>query len=320
MTNFDKLVKQIKKASNVFITGHKNLDLDALGSCAAVYNLCEKSRKKSYIIIDDTKHESSIKKALKYIDENLKYNILKYNESKELINNDSLLIIVDTYSEKRIQNPKILKHITNCIIVDHHLFGKPINSKYFIDSSASSCCEMFAEYYKKKGYRINKNIANLLYGGIIIDTNNFSMKTTAVTHEISAYLLKCGAKPLVVNEFIRGDIEDYIKIQKEIFNAEFYMKKYPIVKCNRNKQYDIDELAKISDALLMFNDVEASFTIGKINDTIIGVSARSLNSDAVDISKIMNKLGGGGSKTNAAAQLTDKSINEIVSYIKGELK
>lgn len=320
MIRFDNLFRQIRKTSKVFIMGHKNLDLDALASCLAVSNLCERLHRNSYIVIDEVKHEASVQRVLEYIENKNLCTIINYNESKELFNDNCMLIIVDTYIEKRIQNPRIIKHVNNKVFIDHHLFGKPINTSYYIDASSSSCSEMFAELYKKKNFRVNKYIANVLYSGIIQDTNNFNIKTSTNTHEMCSYLMKCGASSGVVNEFIRNNIDDYIKIQKIIFNTEFYKKKYAIVCCRPDKFYETEDLAKVSDTLIMFSGIKASFAIGRIDKETIGVSARSNIENNFDVSKLMSKLHGGGSKTNAATQIKETDMNKIKCLVEGELK
>lgn len=43
--NKKKLKKQIKRSKNIFLMAHKNLDLDAIGSCIGMYNLIKKAKK-----------------------------------------------------------------------------------------------------------------------------------------------------------------------------------------------------------------------------------------------------------------------------------
>ena len=89
-------------------------------------------------------------------------------------------------------------------------------------------------------------------------------------------------------------------------NTEFY-KKYAISSCD-----DIffnTELAKASDVTLTFNDIEASFSIGKLSNDTIGISARSIGN--VDVSKIMNHFNGGGHKTDAATQIKGNDVEKV---------
>lgn len=316
MVNYERIVRRIKKSDNIFVMGHKNIDLDSLGTCLAVYDLCDEYKKKSFIVIDDVKFDNGIKKALEFIKLNCRVKIGKSSEFKDKIKKNSLLIIVDTYSEKRSQAPKLYNIIPNSLFIDHHLFGIPINEDYFIDSKVSSTCEIMTHLFLRRKMKINKYVATVMLAGIDIDTNNFSIKTGHKTHEACAFLIKCGAGVNTANGFSRTKLEDYIKIQKIVFKTEFYKKKYAIVFGNKDTIYERKELAMISDTLTLFNNVEASFAIGYIDKNIIGISARSLEKD-VEI--IMAKFGGGGHKNNAACQIENKTFKEVEKMIKGEL-
>ena len=52
-----KIMHAIRKAKTIFLMGHRDLDLDAIGSCIGMYTLLSQKRKKCYIIIDDKTHE-----------------------------------------------------------------------------------------------------------------------------------------------------------------------------------------------------------------------------------------------------------------------
>ena len=73
-----------------------------------------------------------------------------------------------------------------------------------------------------------------------------------------------------------------------------------------------ETLAEIADVLLTFDNITASFALAKLNEKEFGVSARSLNN--IDVLKAIKKLGGGGSRTNAATK-TNKNLSEIKNII-----
>ncbi|HOP65612.1 MAG TPA: DHH family phosphoesterase [Bacilli bacterium] len=318
MINYNKIIKRIKKSENVFVMGHKAIDFDAFGACLAISELCERLNKKCYIIIEDPKLEEGTKKGLEYINENNnKFNIGKYSDYKDKIKKDTLLIIVDTYSSKRAQSSKLVNLTSNIIYIDHHLFGEPVNDNYFIDSKVSSTCEILTNLFIEKKMRINKYTATVMLTGINIDSNNFSVKTNEKTHKAAAYLHHCGADLSTANNFSKTKLVDYIKIQKIIFKTKFYKKKFAIVVGNQESIYERKNLAIISDTLLLFDGVVASFAIGYIGKKIAGISARG---NDYNVQKIMKKFGGGGSKTNAACQIENITLKEAYEMIKGELK
>ena len=59
-----KIRKIIKKSDNVFVMGHKNLDLDAIGACVGITSICNHFNKDNYIILDDETHELGVSKIL----------------------------------------------------------------------------------------------------------------------------------------------------------------------------------------------------------------------------------------------------------------
>ena len=87
-----------------------------------------------------------------------------------------------------------------------------------------------------------------------------------------------------------------------------------------DKVYEKKYLATISEELLQFEGIEASFTIGFIDSNVIGISARSIGN--IDVEQIMAKLNGGGHKTTAATQFVDSSLEEVkqklISILGGE--
>ena len=91
------LNKKIKKAKVIFLMAHKDLDLDALGSCVGLSLILKKRRKKCYIIIDDKKHELGVEKILRELDGCIP--IIKSEDIDKYIypnNKRNLLIILDT--------------------------------------------------------------------------------------------------------------------------------------------------------------------------------------------------------------------------------
>ena len=74
------------------------------------------------------------------------------------------------------------------------------------------------------------------------------------------------------------------------------------------KNYNPSYLATMSEDLLRFENVEASFTIGHLINDKIGISARSLGN--INVETYMRELGGGGHLTDAACQLEEKDLKE----------
>ena len=59
-----KINSEIRKSNKVFLMAHKDLDLDALGSCIGMYLFLKRKKKDCYIVIDDQNHELGVEKVL----------------------------------------------------------------------------------------------------------------------------------------------------------------------------------------------------------------------------------------------------------------
>ena len=94
--------------------------------------------------------------------------------------------------------------------------------------------------------------------------------------------------------------------------------KIAFTKASANTIYRREDLAKVADTLLFFNNIEASFVIGKLNKDTVGLSARSLGN--YDIGKILKKFGGGGDANAGAAEIEKTTISKVEQELKKLLK
>lgn len=319
--NKRKINNIIKKSKTIFLMGHKDLDLDALGSCIGMYNILSRKKKKCYIIIDDTKHEPGVDKVLKELDGCLEIikgeNIDKYLNKKS---SNNLLLILDTNKKDLVQNENILKKIDKKLIIDHHDIGKKTIKDAVIinDLDSSSTCEMITEMIEYYDIDLESYYATVLLSGIVLDTNNFTLKTTSNTYYAAYYLSCLGASARKVQYLLKQDIEEYTERQKLLTSIETIDNNIAITKGTQYTIYRKEDLAKTADTLLFFNNIEVSFVIGKIGKKTIGLSARSLEN--YDISKLLANLGGGGNDYNGAAKFENKTIGEVEQLLKKEIK
>lgn len=308
MIDYTKIVEIIESSSEVFLTAHKNIDLDALGSILGMYFIVKSSGKNAYIVIDDEEVSTEIKRSLSSIKKIDNIDVYKYSDIVNKITNTSLLIVTDNSKINRLQNIK-LDNIKNKIVIDHHIRTDD-NIKdctyEFIDITSSSACEIVLELIKKLNIYIPTEIANIMLSGIYIDTNGFLLKTTEKTHFYTSFLYQFGVDNIEVQYLLKQNYNEFKKRQNLTLATEFYDN---IAISTSDLKYSSVELAKASDVLLTFNNVEASFVIAKLDENIIGVSARSLGN--IDVAKIMNHFNGGGHKTDAACQIKNSNINEI---------
>ena len=316
-----KITKAIRKARTIFLMAHKDLDLDALGSSIGMYMVLKRRKKQCYIIVDDKTHEMGVEKVLRELDGVIE--IIRSENLDEYLNpvsHKNLLVILDTNKTELVQSEEVLKKIKNKMVIDHHDLGKTsIKDCVMInDNKVSSTCEMISSLIEFYDVEIDSYYATILLSGIVLDTNNFTLNTTAETFYTSYYLSSLGASAKKVQYLLKQDLEEYTERQKLMSEIETLEGNVAFTKASQNTIYRREDLAKVADTLLFFNNIEASFVVGKIGKDTIGVSARSLGN--YDISKILEKLGGGGDAFTGAAKFEDSTISKVSQEVKALIK
>lgn len=315
------LNKAIRHANTIFLMAHKDLDLDALGSSIGMYILLKNRKKECYIVIDDLTHELGVEKVLRELEGCIKIikseNIDKYKHPRDSKN---LLIILDTNKPELVQNKDLLKMFEHKVIIDHHDIGKSsIKDGLMInDTDVSSTCEMISRLVEYYDVEIESYYATVLLAGIVLDTNNFTLKTNPDTYYAAYYLSSLGASAKKVQYLLKQDIEEYTERQKLLAGIETINGRIALTKATQYTIYRREDLARVADTLLFFNNIEASFVIGKIGKDTVGISARSLGN--YEISKILEKLGGGGSDYNGAAKFENMPISKVEQMLKKVIK
>jgi len=144
-----------------------------------------------------------------------------------------------------------------------------------------------------------------MYGGIVIDTNNFVQKTSVRTFEAAAFLKRHGADVIRVKKLFRDNFSDYKWRADSVSRAEIFLDCFAITVSE-------SEGAQIANELLDINGIEASFVLTEYNNKIY-VSARSL--DTINVQLIMERMGGGGHMNMAGVQIEGKSLEEVKQMV-----
>ncbi len=312
------LKEQVENASNVLLMCHKFADTDAIGSMLAAFHMIKTSNVDAKMVFDPTLADSTVKKIYEMLKAEPMVSgfFVNYNDALEFINPQTLLLITDTQSPSLAMFPELLKKIKNVSIIDHHRPGEigyenPLT--YYLDSSASSATELVSEMFMfyNSGITMLPIEASIMLAGIIVDTNNFTQRSGARTFEAAATLKEYGADMIFVRKLLQEPLESEKFLNSAIANAELFGNRFSIVCLNEtDKIPDRTTLAKISDQQLHIQGVEASFTIGRIDDITVGISARALG-DSVNVQTIMEQMGGGGHFNSAATQRKNVSIQSL---------
>ena len=318
---FNSLTRIIKEHNNILIMTHKNPDFDGMGAAFGLQQIINSFNKTSYICINNIEKNNSLNKAYKLIKEkNLYLNTINKSAVKNIIDDDTLLIILDTHKKQMTEIPQLVDKVKNIVIIDHHVKSKDYIKNYnlcYINSGLSSTVEFITNYIKYLNKTIDSLFSTFMLVGLEIDTNNFRLKTNENTYEAAAHLIKLGADNILKQELLQENKEIYLKRQK-LISKSFMVNSNMILCIADEKIYENKDLAEIAEDLLQFENVEASFVIGKITNNIVGISARSIGK--INVEKIMSKLGGGGHYTEAATQIKNKTIKDVQNLLLEQIK
>lgn len=309
---FDKLLVIFNKYDEFILTGHSHIDLDSLGSCLGIYRILKNMNKKVSIYIEDEIDNTSVIKALEKLDlYNVKINFINKEEVRKKDRDKTLLIIIDTHNLKLLDQPWMYQEFNNSVVLDHHiklvdsLVG---NELTYINSRLSSMVEFVTLFLKELNVNVSPIVATIMLAGMEIDTNSYNIKTTSKTYEVASMLMRMGANHIDKQNLLQESMEIYKKRQDFIKSS--YMINDNMAICTLNDEvFQKRDLAQIAEDLLQFDNVEAAFAIGKLDKNEVGISARSLGK--IDVQKIMVEFNGGGHKGEAAAQISNVTINQV---------
>ncbi len=312
-----KLKKQLKEASTVYIMGHKFSDLDSVGASYGLYW----ALRDNYNVVMVTNKQNTLARPLidflRFSDSECE--ICDYSEIRNTVDENSLLIIVDTHRPVIMDYEELYNRVSKVVIIDHHLravdFADETVCKY-MKSTASSTCEIVTHMLRLlKIERLSTVAATALFSGIMLDTKNFVMNTNPNTFKSAAFLRQNKADPVLIKKMFSESVE-VCKRKYEIVSQVTLFENFAIAKTESEDQYTRIATAQAADELLAINGVFASFVMCPSDDRI-NISARSFGD--VNVQKIMARLGGGGHETVAACQIKEDDFARAEKRLKAAI-
>ncbi|PFO03093.1 hypothetical protein COJ85_15040 [Bacillus sp. AFS076308] len=308
-------------SDKVIIMGHKNPDMDSIGSSIGIYKVAQMNQKEAYIVVNMQEMESGVKRLMEEIrhQEQLYSYFIDPELALEIATEKTLLVIVDTHKPSMVIEERLLNKIDHKVVIDHHRRGEEFIANpllVYMEPYASSTAELVTEFleYQPKRSKIEMIEATALLAGIIVDTKSFTLRTGSRTFDAASYLRAHGADTILVQKLLKEDVDTYIRRSKLIESVAFYRDGIAIAKGSEQDLYDQVIIAQAADTLLAMDGVLGSFVIAKRDEGVIAISARSLGN--INVQVIMESLKGGGHLTNAATQLTGLTVEETEAQLK----
>lgn len=312
--------EKLKSVDCVFVVGHKNLDMDALGSAVGMQLFSSNILDESYVVYDSEQMSPDIHRAIQFLENEGVTKLLPLNQAMEMVTNRSLLVMVDHSKTALTLSKEFYDLFTQTIVIDHHRRDQdfPDNAVItYIESGASSASELVTEliqFQNSKKSRLSRIQASVLMGGMMLDTKNFTSRVTSRTFDVASYLRTRGSDSVVIQELAATDFEEYRLVNELILQGQTVQPSILVAQAKDTKEYDTVVISKAADTMLAMSGIEASFVIAKNRQGDISISARSRSK--INVQRIMEELGGGGHFNLAAARLTDMSLQEAGDKLK----
>lgn len=315
----NSMLELIGQSSHVLIMGHKNADLDAVGSAIGICCMCRKKGKKAKIVIDLEKNAS--KRLIDEIRNTAEYEdvFISGQDAMLMCDNKTTLIVVDTNRPDQVECKPLLEAISRICVVDHHRRAADYINPVVVnlhETYASSASELVTEMlqYSVDSSEVLPIEAKSLLAGICLDTKFFNVRTGERTFEAAAALRRMGADPTEVKLLLQSDFQDTMAKYQIIKSARLYREELAIAALTTTTSRVL--AAQAADELLNISGITASFVLYPDGDQVI-VSARSIGS--ANVQMILEPLGGGGNAATAGAQLknttTQDALDRLVASI-----
>ncbi|MEO0166124.1 MAG: bifunctional oligoribonuclease/PAP phosphatase NrnA [candidate division WOR-3 bacterium] len=313
LTNsWTRLKTTIKTSKNILIATHIDPDGDGICSALLMAHLVNfYKRKKPTLFCHSPIPE--------------KYQFLLHNDRfSNTLTDFDLLIAVDSANIERIfpkgkYSSDFLKRKL-VINIDHHRSNKLFGAITIIDEKASSACEIIYRLFKKLNLPINRQVAQIFYAGIYMETGGFVYpNTTASALQICSELIKKGVEPAQLIKRLNAKTVEGTKLLAEVLSTieiehgvgTMYLSQ-AMLKKHRASMSESENFISFLQAI---RDVRVSLFLREEKDDI----RVSLRSDGIiDVNKFAQRFGGGGHRLAAGMRLKG-SIKAVKKKLLTEL-
>ncbi len=310
----------IDESNMVYVMGHQYPDMDAFGAAVGIYKAAKDRGVPVKIVLEEP--NETIISVYNTFKDRADEIFIKPDEALQRFKPQSdLVVVVDTHRPTFTECPELIGMAERKVVVDHHRRSVDIIEDtllMYLEPYASSACELVTEMlqYMDKNPTMDKNEANALLAGMVLDTKNFSVQCGVRTFETAALLRRLGADTLDVKEFMQDDLDSIVSRSNIVSNARSFNADIAISITDKYIENPRLIAAQAADQMLTIRGINTSFVIVMDGDKVC-ISARSLKD--INVQVIMERLGGGGHRNGAATQIEGKTITEVENMLLQEI-
>ena len=313
------LVDFLKEAKgSIIILPHENPDGDALGSAMALYLFLKKKGKN--VVVGCRDRVPHFLDFIPYVDEIIRIPNGRFYD---------IGIVVDSAGFHRTgAEVKVARRVR----IDHHVGGE-FNGRYdYIDPRAPATASLVYELILAWDEEaMDEEIATCLYVGLATDTGFFRYSNTnEFTFELAKRLVRYGADPnYVYRMFSERESVNKMKLISKVLETLTLYEDGLVAGVTIYDSFFRETGTDYTDSEGLVNyprsieGVKVAFAlIEKPREGVWKVSLRS--KEAVDVSKIAERLGGGGHKYASGCKIKaisrDEALEILLSEIRKQLK
>ncbi|MBR2678212.1 MAG: bifunctional oligoribonuclease/PAP phosphatase NrnA [Bacilli bacterium] len=300
---YSELIKRIKEFDTIVIARHIGVDPDALCSQLALRDSIKLTYPEKNVTAIGTGSSKFI-------------HIGKLDKIEK--HDNALLIVCDTPDKKRIDsaNPEDFKY---SIKIDHHPFVEKTCDLEIIEDEKTSACEIIMHIIKETELECNTEVAELLYMGLVSDSNRFLFNSTTpetfrlVAEYIEKYQINIidAYHKLYLRPLNEVRLEGYISSNMKVTNNHLG---YIVISDEIINKYGVDS-ASAGNMVNNYNFIKEIMVWSTITEDIKNNQYRvSIRSRGPEINKIAEKYNGGGHKMAAGVRV--KTLDEAIEVIK----
>ncbi len=309
------IVQVIEERHRFLVTSHVKPDGDAMGSLMAMTHILRKMGKLATPVLQDAiPHNCAFVPGVEGI-----------LHPPGLIDGYDVGIVVDCAEFSRVGEGLVdmLRRIPVIINIDHHT-GTPSYGHFnWVETSASSTCEMLHRLCEALGVAPDPHIATSLYTGLMTDTGSFRFSNTnRHVLELAARLVSEGADPAHIarNIYESAQPQRLHLLAQVLATVEFHLHNrlatavvtQEMLRASQSTPTDSDGFI---NELRAVKSVELAIVFREGDNGVVHVSMRSR--EHVDVAHLARAHGGGGHR-QAAAFRTQGTLSEIRKEITGK--
>ncbi len=305
----------ISDSSLVLVMGHAYSDIDSLGAATGVVCMARKRGKRVHIVIDEKKTMAgALLQKMKAQDSYVGV-FIDPQTAMILADNKTLLVVVDCSRPELVESEQLLKSMNRVAVVDHHRRSSDYIENAVLlmhEPSASSACELVCELaqYICQPSDILRCEAEAMMAGIVLDTKGFTLQTGMNTFEAAAFLRGAGADPVEIKKIFQNDMRSSLERYELVTSARIVRE--GITVAFTETETDRAVASQAADEMLNIAGIDASFVVFPFGGET-AISGRSLG--GINVQMILERLGGGGHRTVAGAQLKDTTVMQAMDRL-----